>query len=248
MIDFLHVAFALPTAVWSVGLLVVGVYWLLVIAGALDVDLWHVDGSGSVDVDLDISLDASHGLPHEGVHPAGGEGAAGASALLGALGLRRVPLTVAVSFVVFFGWISSFCGMAWGAPALQALLPGVVAAALVSLASLVVGLVAGGLAARPLAPVFAERPARRRAELIGRACRLSTLRVDGRFGQAEVDDGGSPLVVQVRCDHDNALQKGDEALLVHYDQAREAFVIEPLTDNPGPRAAVRAAARRYPTT
>jgi hypothetical protein len=236
MMDFLNVAFALPTAVWSAALLVVGLYWLLVIAGALDIDIWHIDGSGDIDVDIDVHLDGAQG--HEGAV----EGISGLAKLLQVLGLRQVPPTVALSFVIFFGWIASFCGMAWGAPLLAGALPAGLTAGLVSLGSLAVGLALGSLAARPLGPVFAERPARRRSELIGRACRLSTLRVDGRFGQAEIDDGGSLLVVQVRCDHENGLQKGDEALLVHFDPAREAFVIEPLhPGGPAPRTSARRA-------
>jgi len=242
MMEFLDVAFALPTAVWSAALLVVGLYWLLVIAGALDIDIWHIDSGGDIDVDIDVHLDGAHG--HDGAL----DGLSGLAKLLQVLGLRQVPLTVALSFVTFFGWIASFCGMAWGAPLLHGALPAGLTAALVTVGSLAVGVVVGALAARPLGPVFAERPARRRSELIGRACRLSTLRVDGRFGQAEVDDGGSPLVVQVRCDHENGLQKGDEALLVHFDASREAFIIEPLQPGgPAPRAASRRGAAA-PTT
>lgn len=257
MMDFLHIAFALPTAAWSVLLVLVGVYWLLVIAGALDIDLIHVDldGDGVVEAAAQGGLEGIEAAAQGGLESAAQAATAKASALdgLGALaklvqvlGLRRVPLTVAASFIVFFGWIASFCGMAYAGPLLVPSLGAPMVRTLVTLGSVLVGLLLGSLSARPLGPIFAERPARRRAELIGSICRLSTLRVDGRFGQAEVQTLGSDLVLPVRCDLENSLSKGDEALIVHYDALREAFVIEPLHARSGQPATHRAAPATQP--
>lgn len=243
MMDFLHIAFALPTAAWSVLLILVGLYWLLVIAGALDIDLIHVDFDadgamdGALHAGVEGGLDGLDGAAHGHLEGAADAASAKAGALSGlsavakllqVLGLRRVPLTVAGSFIIFFGWIASFCGMAYAAPLLVPSLGAPMVRSLVSLGSLLVGFSLGSISARPLGPVFAEQPARRRAELLGSVCRLSTLRVDGRFGQAELATVGSDLVLPVRCDLENTLTKGDEALIIHYDPAREAYVIEPL--------------------
>ena len=51
--------------------------------------------------------------------------------------------------------------------------------------------------------------------------------VDKKFGQAEFDDGGAGMIIQVRCDQENKLKKGSQALIVSYDDRREAFIIEP---------------------
>ena len=258
MMEFLHIAFALPTAAWSVLLILVGLYWLLVIAGALDIDLIHVDLDGDGVIDgaleggldgLDGAADGLDGVAHAATGKAGAvEGLSALAKLVQVLGLRRVPVTVALSFIVFFGWIASFCGMAYAAPLLVPSLGPAVVSSLVSLGSLLVGLSLGSLCARPLGPVFADQPARRRVELIGSVCRLSTLRVDGRFGQAELATRGSDLVLPVRCDHENELTKGDEALIVHYDEAREAYVIEPLSAPEAQSVAARAAQAKQAQT
>ena len=61
-----------------------------------------------------------------------------------------------------------------------------------------------------------------------RAEPLRTGRVDARFGQAECADGGAGLLIEVRCDVQNELQRGSQALIVSFDDEREAYVIEPV--------------------
>ena len=80
----------------------------------------------------------------------------------------------------------------------------------------------------PLAPLFHIHKASTRRSFIGHECELLTGRVDERFGQAEIADGGAGLTVQVRCDHENDLSKGGKGLVVSFDDARDAYVIEPL--------------------
>ena len=91
------------------------------------------------------------------------------------------------------------------------------------------------IAIRPLAPVFEPAHARTRNDLVGQFCLISTQKVTERFGQANCHIGGDDLLIQVRCDHPgNAIGRGDRALIVHFDDRRQAYVVEPLT----PRAAV----------
>jgi hypothetical protein len=82
--------------------------------------------------------------------------------------------------------------------------------------------------ARPFAPLFHIHKASTRRSFIGQECEVLTGWVDGRFGQAEIADGGAGLTVQVRCDHENRMAKGVNALVVSFDDKREAYVIEPL--------------------
>jgi len=148
--------------------------------------------------------------------------------LLNILGIAKVPITVSGSFIVLFGWITSFATMAFAVPYLGgAVSEGVILGGATAL-SLLIGLSFGSLLSRPFGPIFTIQSARGRHDFIGQACTLTTTRVDGRFGQAEIADGGSGLVVQVRCDIENGLQKGASALVVSFDREREAFIIEPL--------------------
>ena len=76
--------------------------------------------------------------------------------------------------------------------------------------------------------------------MIGEACTIRTGRVDDRFGQATCEVGADSFLLQVRCDRlGNGLVRGGRALIVHYDERREAYVVEPLAAVDAPAAPVR---------
>ena len=196
----------------------------------LDMDLDGPDLDMDLDgPDLDMDLD---GPDLDGPNLDGVEGTAqGMSAfarVLSALGFHRVPLTVSISFIVFFGWLLCYLGMDLLAPLVAGSLPSAAISTGVGVGALLISLPPASVVARPLAPLFHIHKASSRRAFIGQECELLTGRVDARFGQAEIKDGGADLTVQVRCDHDNALSKGGKALVVSYDEDREAFIVEPL--------------------
>jgi len=273
MSEFLSAAFAMPTALYSVTLMFVLVYWVLAIVGLFDLETVDagVEAGGEVDLDLDgpdldldgpdldldgpdldldgpdldldgpdldldgpdLDLDGPDldldGPDLDGPDlDAAGQSISGFARVLGALGFHRVPLTVSLSFVVFFGWVLCFLTMTQLAPLLADLVPLLAIQAGAAVGSFVGSLPFASVTARPFAPLFHIHKASRRRAFIGHTCELTTLRVDNRFGQAEISDGGAGLTVQVRCDHDNDLSKGGAALVVSYDEEREAYIIEPL--------------------
>jgi hypothetical protein len=63
-------------------------------------------------------------------------------------------------------------------------------------------------------------------------CRITTLKVTDRFGQAEVEDGGAGIIVQVRCREANALRKGSLTLIVHHDEENDVFHVMPHEEKP----------------
>lgn len=224
--DFLHNAFAFPTAIWSVLLIFVLLYWLLVILGALDLDLLDGLSGGEVDGGLDGAaegLDAGDGAEggHDGM----------LATLLGALGLGGVPLTVALSVLIFLGWVLTYLGMEVWRRAGLAILSGVATGVVVAGVALALALFTTSLALRPLRGAFRTQQATTRHELIGRVCKLTTMRADTGFGQAEIDDGGSPVLMQVRCLRPNQLTRGAQAIVYDYDREREVFLIAPLDAN-----------------
>ncbi len=203
----------------------------------LDMDLDGPDLDMDLDgLDLDMDLD---GPDLDGPNVDGLEGAAQSMSafarIFSALGFHRVPLTVSISFIVFFGWILCYLGMAHLPDILPATVPALAVSLAVGFGSLFVAIPPASVAARPLAPVFHIHKASTRRSFIGHECELLTGRVDKRFGQAEIADGGAGLTVQVRCDHENELSKGGKALVVSFDEDREAYIIEPLSTARGQR-------------
>ncbi len=255
MASFFEAVLAYPTVFFSGALCVVLMYWAMVIVGIFDIDILDFDldfldsieGAGeALDGALDGAGEAMDGALDGAAEAADGaaeaaEGASEASegfdpgstgilaSLVNALKLRSVPLTITISFMTLTGWLTSFILMAEVAPHL-AQVNGVLVAGFAMLLSLFVGVLVTSVLVRPLAPVFESQQGSRRADFVGTACEVTTSRVDGRFGQAELDDGGAGLVVQIRCDHDNGLRKGATALVVSFDEEREAFVVEPFSN------------------
>ncbi|MEE8583335.1 MAG: hypothetical protein V3T83_00625 [Acidobacteriota bacterium] len=236
MAEFVETAFSFPTAIFSVLLALVLLYWLTVILGALDLD--SLDSWMGLEGAEGAAQGALEGLDGGGFgdgaelgDAAGAEGAEGASeGLMDRLGVSGVPITIILSFFALFGWIISYAGMQMlddsGAVAGLA-----VSGALIGVAAMLIGLVATVIAVRPLRRLFAIAGAPSRASFVGSVCRISTGRVDEDFGQAEIDDGGAGLIVQVRCNEENQLRRGSQALIFDYDPDGEVFKVVALEDD-----------------
>ncbi len=238
MTEFLNATLAFPTVLFTIPLGVVVGYWLTVMIGAVGIDL--------LDGDLgDFALGAKAGAAEaleggvkgavEGGAKAAMEGGAKASVesvngganFFEVLGFGGVPVTVSISFIVFLSWLMS---LAFARPAKEALgaLPGALVSGGLAVLCLAAGLVLGGLAVRPLRPMFAVQQAPRRSELMGRVCVIASGRVDGKFGHATFEDGGAGLLLNVVCDKANELKRGEKALILGYDAARDAYEVEPV--------------------
>ncbi len=219
MAGFLDLAFAFPTVVYTTLLLVMLGYWLLVIVGALGFEI-GADGAmegkaGALEAKMG-ALEAKTGAL---------EAKAG---LLEMLGFGVVPGTVVITLLVFWGWALSMLGSAALGPALGGFLPvwasGLTLMAMAAVLSLVVSMAS----VKPLRPLFTMKVAPTRRQLLGKVATVASGRVDGGFGQASMEDGGAGLLLSVFCSKENGLKKGDQVLLLDYDEKREAYEVEPV--------------------
>lgn len=206
-----------PTVLYSLLLSVVLVYWLFVMLGALDMDVFDVDadmgGDFDADVDADVDADAdghSHGTFAD---------------LLARLDLTEIPLTVSVSLFTLLSWLLCVVAIQLIGPVATTLIAGTSLA----IGAAVIALLATSRFALLLKPMFRTHYAPRRSSLIGQTCRITTLSVTDKHGQAEVGDGGAGLVIQVRSSHSSELNQGSEALIFNYDAKTEIFSVKPLS-------------------
>jgi len=243
--EFLRIALTFPTAFYSLLLIVVVAYWLFVMVGVLDLDLFDVDVDLDLDLDVDIGIDgAADGALEgaadgavDGAAEAGLEGGASAGAkvlasVFSALSLGLVPITISFSFFTLYGWVLTFSGVYYLATVITPLIAGGLFAGATILA-----LVMAGITVRPMRGIFQTHTKHGQDTLIGSVCVVTTGRVDARFGQANFSDGGAGLILPVRCDtKDNGIKRGDRVLIIGYDSETRLYQVEPYEHMDGRRA------------
>jgi hypothetical protein len=237
-------ALRFPTVIFTIGLGIILVYWLFVLLGALDIDLFgdgDIAGAGKGlgeaitggakaggealgDAVIGGAKGGAEALHHGGHdHDVGDHG----GGVWSGLGLSKVPITISISSIFLVCWCISLFAMHY-APAVVG--DDAWVAAVILLIALVVGLPLAGLLVRPLAGVFELKEGLANKDCIGQTCTITTGTVTDRFGQATIEDGGTVLVIQVVCDRSDVLARGHKALIIDFDTERQAFVVEPVAD------------------
>lgn len=199
-----------PTAIPTVLLAVLMIYWLLSIIGIVDM-------GESLDIDLD--MDAGH-VAHDtpDLHTLAG--------YLVAMGLGGVPLSVAASVLVFFTWLLTALlhqyALAWVPTEILRALAGT--AGLLLAVALAIPISARVL--KPMRGLFVKHEARRNESLVGLDCKIVTQKVDTAFGRAEVDAHGASINIRVWADVPNGLAKNSKAIIVAYDETTEQYEVQ----------------------
>jgi len=238
MDQFLQVALSFPVLPYSLVMGVVFLYWLAVILGQVDLDL--LDGEGAAQA-LGGKAEALAGKAEAlggkaealagkaealggKAEALGGEGAG----LLDVVGLGGVPITVAGSVLTFTGWAATLLGMHWFSPLFPEALPAILLEGGVFVGATAAAWMISSIAVRPLRPIFRFSQAPTRQTLLGKVCVIESGSVDGRYGQATLQDGGAGLRLHVVCGRDNPLKRGDSALIIDFDPQREVYEVEPV--------------------
>lgn len=247
--NFLAVALSFPSVVYTVLLGIALVYWVFVMVGAAHLDaLGDGAADGAADAAADGAADAMGGHLDAGHVDAGHldgadgggdglDGADGADAghahtgalagMMASLKLRSAPATVVLSMIVLYSWLFSIFGMQATAAWIPQGMVGLARFAVFFLAPLL-ALPFTSISIRPLAPIFAPPHAAKHEQLVGKVCTVRTGTVTDRFGEALLEDGGAGLVVRVRVDTGETLKRGDQVVIVGYDDERQEFRVAPM--------------------
>ena len=206
--DFLQACTQSPVnLVLSVLLCVTGLYWLVVILGAVGIDSLDLDfDAGDADVDGDVG---AHGF---------------AGDFLEFLNVGKVPILILWSVLLLPMWALGVLTWPWvGAWTLPLQLLAFVPILLVSL--LVMKAVTMPIA-HAMEKMEAASAAEANVKLLGSRCVVSSLTVDTRSGQVEVATAGAPLKLHARTrDESVVLQKGQEAVLVAEDEDARIYYV-----------------------
>lgn len=210
MDEFTAILTSYPGFVPSLLVGVLLVFWLLAILGALDFEHFGPDWLGGHHHGPDVPEHGHDGAPD----------------VLMALGFDRLPFSVVISAIVFIWWLLTMLAMQYIAPLVP--LPDWLEGSVLLLGCLLLALPVAGMLVRPLKPLFVVHRGPEQQSLVGRPCKILTLKVEREFGQAEVQiDNGAPLNVRVCALSASALTKGDRALIIDLDAETGRFVVEP---------------------
>lgn len=205
---FLEAALGYPTAVYTVLLGVVVVYWLMAVVGVVDFE------SSGIDIDVDMHTDGQ--IDDLGVL---------ASYVVG-FGLNGVPFSIVVSLIVLVSWTLSCLAGMWLLAWVPTLLFKAVAGTVVLVASFLVSIPVTARVVRPMRGLFVSHTAIGNAALVGLSCKVLTQAVNEKLGRAEVARRGASINIRVWAPTPNTLGRGDSALIVEYDEAGGRYLIE----------------------
>lgn len=205
MSEFLQIAIHMPVLPFTVVLGLCAIYWIVVIVGAIDVELLDVDPGSEL-----------------------GSGADASVLDWGMLGLRwfnlgDVPLMV---------WVSAFAVTAWLAAALfdrELALEGVTLADswFALLRNGAIGVFAAKVLTQPMKGRLRHREPNTWKEMLGRTVVVTSSEVTPQFGQAECQvEDGAPLKIHIRT-IDGSLPKGAAAEIVDCEPEQHIYYVAP---------------------
>ena len=212
MEQLLEVASQFPTVIYSTVLGVVVVYWLIGMLGLVDLGL---AGDADLEVDVDSDVDISVG---------------GLTGFMLTFGLTGVPFTLVISIVTLICWLISFYLQFY---ILNWLPDGWLFYLMGSIASFIIFIISLPLTAiviRPLKGMFKSVETTLSDHLVGTSATIVTGTVSETFGQARLFNNGAEMLLDVRCDPEHSLKKGDKVLLIEYLTEKYAYIVAPYSE------------------
>lgn len=184
----------------TVLLILMLIYWLSVILGALDIDI--------LSFDFDLDVDAEAGMDADGDFDAQSGGAYQGMMLYFNIG--TVPVTI---------WLSVLILVCWSLTMMEAYTINAAAIPLLSLGlaipNLLIGMYAAKFVCQPLKKVFAamEGKAITNKSLIGQRALVTSSTISLKFGQIELKTEGAPITMNARAKDGTEIPKGSTVVL-----------------------------------
>lgn len=196
---FLAEALAPLNLPFTIALILVALYWICVILGALDMDFLP-------DLLPDIDADGGEGL----------------SDMMGWFGLDQVPATVVISLIALLAWSFSMTANHFLNPE-HALKPALLLAGVNLLLSALLAALMVKVFVRVAGP-FSD--AGQNTSVLYRVGTVITSEVTEHFGQVQVETGGAPATVNARTTGGAVLRKGEKALIFDMDANKGIYFVE----------------------
>lgn len=206
MTPFYQTVTSFPTAIYSVLLIVCALYWVVAVLGIVDLEV--------IDIDLDGDIDSADSDSVQ-------EGIAG---LLHRLGLGGVPLTIVLTFISIIGWLICYYTTFHGAKLLPDLIViRLLAGLLIFVLATYVAVLATAQLIKPLRAMFKKLDYNETKHILGQVVVVRSALVNQSKGEAELNDGGAGLLLNIRSTGDDEFSKGDEVVVVEYLEEKNLY-------------------------
>ena len=227
---FLAIVSSFPTILYSILLGVVVLYWLSASLGLLDINSLDGDVADTGGFDqvtlpgVDIHTSSGSELHH--IHATDTEGITGLSGLLLKLGLNGVPITIVITCLVLYGWITCYFILLFASPVIGT--DGWIHYVLgipIFFSTLLVSVPLSAKTIKPLRRIFAITQNKTSQTLLGKIGIIRSPKVTATFGEVNVDDGGAGLILKVRAREPNDFKRGDRIVLIQFIESEHAYNI-----------------------
>lgn len=195
---------AFPTLIYSTALIVVIGYWLLVLFGLFDFDMF------------DIETEAESNTT----------GIGSVAGLLITLGLSGVPITLVISLLILNGWVTCYF-LSLITPSLPEFISilQIIIGIGIAIVGFLIGIPITATMIKPMRKFFRranQEPVSK--SLTGHPCKVRSSRVDSHFGEAECLLHGASLIIKVRSIDDKVFNTGEKAIIIEH-QTNDTYII-----------------------
>lgn len=213
MTELLNDAFSPINLPLTVTLILMLIYWITVILGVLDVELFDIDLDSGLDVDADVDFDVDVGADGIG------------RSILAFFYVGEVPVMILFSILILSLWTVSMIANYHLNP-----LGSYVFGLGLFAGNVVVSLLICKVIGMPLNKFYSSlnRDSNAPRDVMGRICVVITSSVSKKMGQAEVKTRGAPILLNVVSQDDHVFNKGDEAVVTAKDEHSGVYTIAPV--------------------
>ena len=215
MRELMSAAVAWVNLPYTVLFVAVLLYWLTVVMGILDIDIFNLDVDA--DMDVDVGVDGGHADVH------GGGGAVHAT--LHFFHVGDVPVAILLSFLFVSMWVGSI--LANHHLENESMLT----ALAIFPPNLLAGMLVSKILAMPFAKIFRAmggKDINQDLKIIGSTCTVVSGSVTKEVGQAEIETAAAPVRLNVRAAKGQSFGKGQRAVIAAYDEKNRVYIIKSL--------------------
>ena len=209
MSEFFTATINLINLPFTIFLTLILLYWVGVVLGALDIELFDFD----IDTEADINGDLD-------APPSG----SAFMAILQFLNIGEIPIMIIISILIFLLWAISILANHYINPSYSLIL-----GSILLVPNMVASVLIAKIFTKPIGAIFSQLEKQQEIKTaLYKMGVVVTSEVTESFGQVEISTDGPPITVNARTENSLILKKGDRVVIYNQDKENSIFYVEQL--------------------